>query len=275
LRALIKEIKALRALIKEMLANPNAMIMAVLVHVALAGILFVSLEWTDVATPRQAEVNIVEAVVIDEKKIQAELNKLKKAEVRKKKKQRKLDKKARDAEKKRKREERKLAKLRKEQKAEKAKKKKEVERLKAERITEEKRLADIEAKHKQLEDRKRREAETKAMQAAIAAEQAALNKAEQKRLSSLRGQYVADIQNKVARHWIRPASAKQGSSCKVVVNQIPGGEVINVKASKCNGDEVFRRSVESAVYKASPLPRPSDPGLFDREIVFTFKPRNK
>jgi len=271
----------LRALIQEILANPKAMMLAILVHVVLAGILFVSLEWTDLPTPRQAEVDIVKAVAIDEKKIQAELNKLKKAEAKKKKKARKLDKKAKDAEKKRKREEKKLAKLKKEQKAEKkrladekARKKKEVETLKNERIAEEKRLADIEAKHKQLEDKKRRDAEIKAMQAAIAAEQAALEQANQKRLSSLRGQYVADIQSKVARHWIKPASAKKGSSCKVVVNQIPGGEVINVKASKCNGDDVFRRSVESAVYKASPLPRPSDPGLFDREIVFTFKPKD-
>jgi colicin import membrane protein len=271
----------LRALIKEILANPKAMMFAVLVHVALAGILFVSLEWTDVPTPRQAEVDVVKAVAIDEKKIQAELNKLKKAEAKKKKKQRKLDKKARDAKKKRKREEKRLAKLRKERKAEKkrlakdhAKKKKEVERLKNERVAEEKRLADIEAKHRQLEDRKRREAEAKAMQTAIAAEQAVLEKANQKRLSSLRGQYVADIKYKIERHWIKPASAKQGSFCKVKVNQIPGGEVINAKAFKCNGDEVFRRSVESAVYKASPLPRPSDPGLFDREIVFTFKPKN-
>lgn len=262
------------------------MLLAILVHVVLGGILFVSLEWTDVATPVQPKVDIVKAVAIDEKKIQAELDKLKKAENRKKKKerdkQRSLDKKAKVAEKKRKLEEKKLANLRKKQKAEKkraaeeqAKKKKEVERLKTERLAEEKRLADIEAKHKQLEDKKRREAETKAMQAAIAAEQAALNKAEEKRLSSLRGQYIADIQNKVARNWIRPASAKQGLSCKVVVNQIPGGEVINVKTTKCIGDDVFRRSVESAVYKASPLPRPSDPGLFDREIVFTFKPTFK
>ncbi len=272
----------MRALIKEILNNPVAMILAILVHVVLGGILFVSLEWTDAPTPKQAEVNIVKAVAIDEKKIQAELNKLKKAEAKKKRKLKKADKKARDAVKKRKREEKKLAKLRKQQKAAKkraaqdqAKKKKEVQRLKSERIAEEKRLADIEAKHKQLQDRKRRDAEAKAMQAAIAAEQAALNKAEQKRLSSLRGQYIADIQSKVARHWIRPASAKQGLSCKVVVNQIPGGEVINVRTTKCIGDDVFRRSVEAAVYKASPLPRPSDPGLFDREIVFNFKPQFK
>lgn len=97
--------------------------------------------------------------------------------------------------------------------------------------------------------------------------------AKQKRLSSLRGRYIADIQNKVERNWIRPASAKPGLSCKVAVKQIPGGEVINVTVTQCTGDDVFRRSIETAVYRASPLPRPSDPALFDREIVFTFKPK--
>jgi len=76
----------LRALIQEILANPKAMMLAILVHVVLAGILFVSLEWTDLPTPRQAEVDIVKAVAIDEKKIQAELNKLKKAEAKRRKK---------------------------------------------------------------------------------------------------------------------------------------------------------------------------------------------
>jgi colicin import membrane protein len=110
------------------------------------------------------------------------------------------------------------------------------------------------------------------MREAIAQEQAALEAAKQKRLSSLRGRYIADIQNKVQRNWIKPPTARAGASCQVAVNQIPGGEVINVTVTKCVGDEVFRRSVEAAVYKASPLPRPSDPDLFDREIVFTFKP---
>jgi len=269
----------LRALIKEILANPVAMLLAILVHVILGSILFVSLEWTDIATPRQSKVDIVKAVAIDEKKIQAEVDKLKKAEAKKRNQQRKLDEKVKNAEKKRQLEEKRLAELREKSKSEKKhladereKKKKEVERLESERIAEEKRLAEIEAKHQQLEDSKRREAEAKAMQAAIAAEQAALERANEKRLGSLRGQYIADIKDKVARSWIRPASAKQGLSCDVVVNQIPGGEVISVRTTKCIGDEVFRRSVESAVYKASPLPRPSDPALFDREIVFTFKP---
>ncbi len=310
----------MRALLQEMLQNPRAMVYAILVHVVLAVVLFVSLEWTDVPTPAQPKVNIVKAVVVDESKILAELEKLKKAEAKKKKqvrdKQRKLDKKAKDAEKRRKREEKRQKKIKKERKAEekrlaKLRKEREVEKkhqkklqkerkaeekrlaqqreekkqeiqrladeqaaLEEKRVKEEARLADAEAKRKLLEVKRRREAEARAMQEAIAAEQATLEAANQKRLNSLRGRYIADIQNKVQRHWIRPASARQGLSCKVAVNQIPGGEVINVAVTKCVGDEVFQRSVEAAVYKASPLPRPSDPALFDREIVFTFKPKN-
>ncbi|NOX77191.1 MAG: cell envelope integrity protein TolA [Gammaproteobacteria bacterium] len=302
----------MRALLKEIFQNPLAMLYAILVHVVLGAVLFVSLEWTDAPTPAQPRVDIVKAVVVDESRILAELEKLKKAEAQKKKqenaKQRKLDKKAKEAERKRKREEKRLAKLRKEREAEKkhqkklqkkrkaeekrlaaerTKKKKELNRLQAEqaaleqqRAAEEQKLAEVAAQLKK-EEQQRKSAETlrrkreleAAMRAEIAAEQAHRNTENEKRLNSLRGRYIADIQNKVERNWIRPPSAKQGLSCKVAVKQIPGGEVINVTVTQCQGDEVFRRSVETAVYKASPLPRPSDPGLFDREIVFTFRPR--
>ncbi len=294
----------MKALLKEVLEDPIAMVLAILVHVALAAVLFVSLEWTDVPTPTQPSVNIVRAVAVDESKILAEVEKLKKAEKQKlnqeKAKQRKLDKQAREAKKKRQREEKRLAKLRKESEAEKKrqkkiqkerrieekriaaerlKKKKELERMKAEqatlekkRIAEEKRLADAAAKRKLLEDKRRRDAETAARRVELAAEQRRMAAANQKRLNSLRGRYIADIKNKVERNWIRPASAKQGLSCKVAVSQIPGGEVINVTVTQCIGDDVFRRSVETAVHKASPLPRPSDPALFERDILFSFKP---
>ena len=284
----------MRALLKEILANPKAMALAILVHVVLFIILVVSLEWTSVPTPSQPKVDIVKAVTIDEKKIQAELNKIKKAEAKKEKQQKKAEKKTKELEAQRKREEKRLAKLRKEREAEKKRqkklqekraaeekrlarereeKRKEVERLKAERLAEEKRIAEAEEKRKALEEKKRREAEAAAMREAIAKEQAALEQERQKRLSSLRGQYIADIQNAVERKWIKPPTARQGLSCQVAVRQIPGGEVIDVQVTKCIGDEVFRRSVETAVRRASPLPTPSDPGLFDRNIVFTFKPK--
>ncbi len=295
----------MRALLKEILQNPLAMMYAILVHVVLAAVLFVSLEWTDLPAPAQPKVNIVKAVAVDESKVLAEVEKLKKAETKKenqeKAKQNKLDKQAREAEAKRKREEKRLAKLRKEREAEKkrqkkqqekrkaeekriaaerAKKKKEVERLKTEqaalekkRIAEEKRLADAAAKRKMLDEKRRRDAEAAARRAEFEAEQQHMDAANEKRLDSLRGRYIADIKNKVERNWIRPASARSGSSCKVAVSQIPGGEVVNVTVTQCIGDDIFLRSVEAAVYKASPLPRPSDPALFERQILFNFKPK--
>jgi colicin import membrane protein len=299
------------ALVKEILANPRAMIYAILVHVALAAVLVLSFEWSPVPTPAQPKVDVVKAVAVDEKAIEAELNKIKQAEAKKRKaeerKQRRLDRKARAAEKRRKAEEQRLAKLRREHKAEqrkqqalkkkrraeekrlaaaKAKKEQEVARLAAEqaalekkRQEEERRLAAAEAKRKMEEEQRRKAAEAQkkreleaAMRAEIAAEQQRMAAARQRQLQTLRGRYIADIANKVERNWLRPPSAKRGLSCKVVVKQIPGGEVINVAVTHCTGDEVFRRSVETAVYKASPLPSPPDPALFDREIVFTFKP---
>ena len=51
------------------------------------------------------------------------------------------------------------------------------------------------------------------------------------------------------------------------------GDVIDVKLQSCANDNAFQRSVERAVRKASPLPLPPNPDVFDREIYFTFKPR--
>jgi colicin import membrane protein len=56
------------------------------------------------------------------------------------------------------------------------------------------------------------------------------------------------------------------------VTQVPGGEVTGVQVGSCNGDAAVRDSIEAAVYRASPLPEPPNPDLFDRNLVFNFKP---
>ncbi len=85
-------------------------------------------------------------------------------------------------------------------------------------------------------------------------------------------QYIAAISARVTRNWHKPASAKPGIDCEVSVTQIPGGEIINVRVGRCNGDAAVVRSIEAAVYRASPLPPPPDPSLFERNLRFTFKP---
>ena len=74
------------------------------------------------------------------------------------------------------------------------------------------------------------------------------------------------------RAWIRPPSARAGLRCTVHVTQVPGGTVTSVVVGDCNADPAVRQSIESAVYRASPLPPPPDPSLFDRNLTLEFAP---
>ena len=84
--------------------------------------------------------------------------------------------------------------------------------------------------------------------------------------------YMFAIQRKINRNWVRPPTAKDGIECIVNVRQLPGGEVVSVTIGTCNGDSTVRRSIEAAVHKASPLPAPSDPSVFDRNLRLEFRP---
>jgi colicin import membrane protein len=90
--------------------------------------------------------------------------------------------------------------------------------------------------------------------------------------SGLLNQYVAMIQQRIVRNWIRPPTAKAGLECEVRVTQTPGGTVLNVQMGKCNGDAAVQQSIETAVMRSSPLPPPSDPRLFERTLVLVFRP---
>jgi colicin import membrane protein len=80
------------------------------------------------------------------------------------------------------------------------------------------------------------------------------------------------IQAKITHAWLRPPTAKAGINCILNVQQVPGGDVTQVSIVACNGDQAVRESIEAAVYRASPLPAPPDPALFQRSLVITFKP---
>ena len=84
--------------------------------------------------------------------------------------------------------------------------------------------------------------------------------------------YIASIQNRITRAWLKPVSARSGIVCRIEVTQIAGGEVTKARVTDCNGDESVRQSIENAVYRASPLPEPPDPSLFQRNLTLVFKP---
>jgi colicin import membrane protein len=92
------------------------------------------------------------------------------------------------------------------------------------------------------------------------------------RLAPDADKYRAAIRQKVSRNWVRPPASRKDLQCTVRVRQAPGGEVLEAKVVRSSGDATFDRSVENAVFKASPLPAPQNPDVFDRDIEFIFRP---
>jgi colicin import membrane protein len=90
--------------------------------------------------------------------------------------------------------------------------------------------------------------------------------------SPARAQYIARLAARIQNAWLKPPSARAGLDCIVNITQIPGGEVTSAHVSQCNGDAAARQSIENAVYRASPLPAPPDPALFERNLVIHFHP---
>ena len=94
------------------------------------------------------------------------------------------------------------------------------------------------------------------------------------RASGQMAQYISQITAKIEGAWNPPPSATAGLQCEVRVTQVQGGVVTAVKVERCNGDAAVKQSIEDAVYRASPLPQPPDPALFERNLVVTFRPDN-
>jgi hypothetical protein len=117
-------------------------------------------------------------------------------------------------------------------------------------------------------ERESREAESGAPQSGINEEEGRLEATGSTEMAA----YQFALQQKVLRNWARPSSAQSGLDCIVQVRQSATGEVISARVVSCNGDASVERSIEAAVYKASPLPLPNNRLLFDPNLRFRFIP---
>jgi len=140
---------------------------------------------------------------------------------------------------------------------------------------EKQRVADIERKQKE-EAQRRKAADDARVQATREnelknqiAEEEGRSQAEN---AGLLNQYIGLIQQQVVRNWNRPPTARSGIECQVKVAQTPTGVVLSAQVVTCNGDDAVKQSIEAAVLRSSPLPPPPDPRLYERNLVFVFKP---
>jgi colicin import membrane protein len=259
--------------------NPRAVTYAVLMHLGLLALLVFSLDWTPkisrppgVTVPIQAQLIDQRQLDVREQKRRAEQREAEEARQKAANEQQRKVEEQRQAEAERKRK----AELEAKQKAEQAAKQKAELAAKQKAEAERKRKAELEARQKAQAEAKRKAEEAQrrdeqALQSQLAAEQ---ERMEAGRVQGIVEQYIAYIQDRIQRSWLRPQGSAEGLSCVVQVSLIPGGDVARVEIVRSSGDPLFDRSVETAVYKAAPLPLPPDATLFKhfRELRLIFKP---
>lgn len=294
--------------------NPKAFLLALVIHALLIVALSFSVDWHSERKLAGPEVKVIQAVMIDESKIRAEEQRKQKIEQEKQRKLEDEKRKKLEQEKKRKEEaerkqreteKQKQAELKKKQEAEKQRKaeaerkrkqeeKREAAALRKKQEAEKKRQAELEKKRKAEEAERKRKAEEerkrkaeedarraeerRLMEEQMAAEQAAIEAARQQAVARESDKYILLIKKRVEDKWRKPASWPIGTKCTVRVRLVPGAggtaQVIDARVVKSCGSPLFDRSVETAVFSASPLPFPTARELRDkfRELDLVFNP---
>ncbi len=260
--------------------NPERYLLPVVVSVGLH-ILVASLfllEWpTEHRVPEPVPPHVVATVI----QVESAAEKQRKQQAEKQKKRQELAAK-REAERKKKRE----AEQKKKQAA--AKKREQEKALKekalAEKQAKDKAAKEKASKEKAAEQAKQKAAQEQALLEQMAQEEAAAELKEQQeakiqaeRAASLTLEFTDQIKARVESVWRYPPAVAASQEVEVRITLVPTGQVIQVQITKGSGNAALDRSVEQAVYKASPLPVPKDVRVFEenfRSFLIKFRPEN-
>lgn len=84
--------------------------------------------------------------------------------------------------------------------------------------------------------------------------------------------YTDKLKGKIRGNLIQPPNLKGNPVAQFVVTQLPSGEVLDVRLLKASGVAAYDEAIERAIRKSSPLPKPDDMSVFDRELKLSFCP---
>ncbi|MDF2939620.1 MAG: hypothetical protein K0R66_262 [Gammaproteobacteria bacterium] len=93
--------------------------------------------------------------------------------------------------------------------------------------------------------------------------------AAQQRLTTLKEQYMALIQQTVRANWINQFNPSQNLTATLQINLDEQGNVLSVTLLQSSGNPTFDRQAILAVRKSSPLPLPQDPSLIKDFLSLT------
>lgn len=246
------------------------------------------------ASPTPQNHEIIQATVVDEKLVAAEVKRL---EVKEKQHKEEIQK-AALAKQEREKEQAKIAQLKKELakakveeenhlaeiKIAKEKERKQLEALRLEKEKEQKRLAALDEKRqeeqeraetmrlqREQEEKKQKQLEAKKAEKALAREREAQATQRQGFLNSELARFQALLRDKVNGAWHRAPGLPEGLACMLEIRLLPDGTVAGVQVMTSSGNLAFDQAALAAVSKASPLPVPTDAELLDKFRHFTFE----
>lgn len=260
----------------------RAFALSLVLHVVMLGLLVFSFDFRRKELVIQPQ-DVMQAVSVDSRQVEQEVNRLREIEQEKKAAERKrgqeleakvrdLERKAKAAEAQRTEEEARLAEL--SEKKEKERQEAAAEEKRVEELRQEK--EDLEKKKKAEDEARRKKAADEAAKKKAAEEQKAKEAAQAAKDKGVVNEYVGRIKQSVqANYFLAKADFPAGLQCTLNIRLTPSGEVISVSIKRSSGHQAFDDRAKSAVYGASPLPVPKDTRVFEsffRDIDFVFDP---
>jgi colicin import membrane protein len=131
-----------------------------------------------------------------------------------------------------------------------------------------KRLNEQLAQEQRAIDEQRREAERRE---AAARQQAIAAAARDRALAT----WVDKIRAKIRGNIRLPNDLSGNPEAIFDLTQLVTGEVISVRLRKSSGHKGYDDAVERAILKSSPLPKPDQPSLFERQLELRFRPQDQ
>ena len=95
--------------------------------------------------------------------------------------------------------------------------------------------------------------------------------AQQKALQAWTDKIAASIRNRIN----LPPDIPGNPEAIFDVALLPSGDVLSVRRRKSSGHAGYDAAVERAIYAASPLPKPDQPGIFRRDLELKFRPKDQ
>ena len=109
-------------------------------------------------------------------------------------------------------------------------------------------------------------------QAAERAAKAATDAATARARAKAEGDYVGKIRAKVKGNISGAVEVAGNPEAVFEVVQLPTGEVLTVTLKKSSGNRAYDEAVERAINKSSPLPKPDQADVFQRQLSLKFRP---